>query len=111
MFSTEGRFMAGLNYQNISQQVDMGPSLNPGPRTVVTIINPNPPVQYRYDYVYQPFQPVTMAHATATYVDYEREFSPAVELRVEGRTRSPAPSRSTQAGPAFGWTASRGRAA
>ena len=30
MFSTEGRFMAGLNCQNIQQQVDMGPNLKPG---------------------------------------------------------------------------------
>ncbi len=26
-----------------------------------------------------------MSHATATYVDYEREWSPALELRVEGQ--------------------------
>ncbi len=81
----EGRFMAGLNCQNISQQVDFGPSLNPGPRTVVTVINPNPPVRLAYNYVYQPFQPVTLSHVTATYVDYEREWSPAFELRVEAK--------------------------
>ncbi|MFZ1936351.1 MAG: BBP7 family outer membrane beta-barrel protein [Thermoguttaceae bacterium] len=84
-FSTEGRFMAGLNCQNLSQTVDMGPGLNPGPRTVVTITNPNPPITYSYNYVYPPFQPVTMAHATATYVDYERVFSPMVELRLEAK--------------------------
>jgi hypothetical protein len=84
-FSTEGRFMAGLNCQNISQQVDFGPSLNPGPRTVVTVLNPNPPVRLAYNYVYQPFQPVTLSHVTATYVDYEHEFSPALELRVEAK--------------------------
>jgi hypothetical protein len=84
-FSTEGRFMAGLNCQNLSQTVDMGPGLNPGPKTIVTVTNPVPPIQTTYSYVYQPFQPVTMSHATATYVDYERVFSPAFELRVEGR--------------------------
>ena len=77
--------MAGLNCQNLSQQVDFGPSLNPGPRTVVTVINPNPPVRLAYNYVYQPFQPVTLSHVTATYVDYERDWSPALELRVEAK--------------------------
>ncbi len=84
-FSTEGRFMAGLNCQNLSQTVDFGPSLNPGPRTVVTIVNPNPPIQYQYNYVYQPFQPVTLSHVTATYLDYERVFSPMLELRLEAK--------------------------
>jgi hypothetical protein len=83
--STEGRFMAGLNCQNLSQTVDMGPSLNPGPKTVVNVVNPVPPVQTVYSYIYQPFQPVTMSHATATYVDYERVWSPAFELRVEAK--------------------------
>jgi hypothetical protein len=84
-FSTEGRFMAGINCQNISQDVDFGPSLNPGPRTVVTVTNPNPPIRYAYNYVYQPFQPVTMSHVTATHVEYEKEWAPTFELRVEGR--------------------------
>ena len=73
--------MAGLNCQNLSQTVDMGPNLNPGPKTVVTTTS----TTTTYSYVYQPFQPVTMSHATATYVDYERVWSPAFELRVEGR--------------------------
>ena len=42
MFTTEGRFLAGMNCQNISQQVDIGPNLNPG-------VNP--------DGTYTPFQP------------------------------------------------------
>ena len=86
-FSTEGRFMAGLNCQNIEQFVDMGPNLSPGPKTVVTVNPlpaPNGPI-YTYNYVYQPFQPKTMSHTTATNVDYAREFSPVVELRLEGR--------------------------
>ena len=69
-FSTEGRFMAGLNCQNIQQQADIGPHLNPGVNN---------------DGSYTPFQPTAMSHTTATHVDYEHEFSPAFELRVEGR--------------------------
>jgi hypothetical protein len=86
-FSTEGRFMAGLNCQNISQQVDMGPSLNPGPKSLVTTTPlpfPFGPT-YSYPYVYVPFQPTTMSHTSSTHVEYAREFSPAFELRVEGR--------------------------
>jgi len=92
-FSTEGRFMAGLNCQNISQEVDMGPSLDPGPKTVVTrTLVPQtgtqtgtPIYHYQSYYIYQPFQPTVMSHTTATHVEYEREWSPALELRVEGR--------------------------
>ena len=70
MFTTEGRFFAGFNMQNVTQQVDMGPNLNPGP---------NP------DGSYTPFQPETMAHTTASHSEYTCVFAPAVELRVEGR--------------------------
>ena len=48
----------------------MGPNLNPG-------VNANG--------TYTPFEPTVMAHTTATHVEYARELSPAVELRVEGR--------------------------
>ena len=30
MFSTEARFMAGLNFQDFHQDVSIGPNLNPG---------------------------------------------------------------------------------
>jgi hypothetical protein len=70
MFNTESRFFAGFNNQNLSQQADIGPNLNPGP---------NP------DGSFPPFQPLTMAHTTASHYTYALEFSPAVELRVEGR--------------------------
>jgi hypothetical protein len=83
-FSTEGRFMAGYNSQNIRQQVDMGPGLNPG-QTVVSRVNATPPPTLLYDYVYPPFQPKVMSHTTATHVTYAHEWSPAVELRLEGR--------------------------
>jgi hypothetical protein len=82
-FSTEGRFMAGLNLQSIEQQVDMGPNLSPGPQTVVTV---NPATgDTSYNYVYQPFEPRAMQHTTATHVEYSREWAPAYELRIEGR--------------------------
>jgi hypothetical protein len=70
MFNTEGRFMAGVNYQNLSQQVDMGPNLSPG-------VNANG--------TYTPFQPTVMSHTTATHIEYAREWAPLFELRVEGR--------------------------
>jgi hypothetical protein len=75
MFSTEGRFLAGINYQNLSQQVSMGPNLNPNASPGGTNTTPPP----------TPFQPLTMAPTTATHVVYEREFTPALELRVEAR--------------------------
>lgn len=63
--SSEGRFMAGLNYQNIHQQATIGPNLNPGSGAT--------------------FYPRVLGPTTATYSDYSREFSPAIELRLEGR--------------------------
>jgi hypothetical protein len=83
-FSTEGRFMMGYNCQNIQQQVDMGPDLDPGPRTTVRV-NPTPPPVNLFDFTYPPFEPKTMGHTTATHTVYAREWSPAFELRLEGR--------------------------
>ena len=73
MISTEGRFMAGLNRQNFHQQVSMGPNLNPG--TIPTDDGP----------YYPPFQPKTMAPTAATHSAFANEWSPAFELRIEGR--------------------------
>ncbi len=70
MFNAEGRFLAGINYQNIQQQVSIGPNLNPGQTA---------------DGTYTPFQPLLLAPTSATHVEYAREFTPTVELRVEGR--------------------------
>ncbi|MEN6450031.1 MAG: BBP7 family outer membrane beta-barrel protein, partial [Thermoguttaceae bacterium] len=56
MFNAEGRFLAGLNCQNVNQTVDFGPNLNPGRNA---------------DGSYTPFQPTRLEHTTATYVAYE----------------------------------------
>lgn len=65
MFSTEGRFLAGLNCQNIHVQSNLGPNLNPGGGA--------------------DFNPETMGPNNTTRQEYAREFSPAIELRLEGR--------------------------
>lgn len=70
MFSTEGRFLAGFNRQNFHQKVNMGPNLNPGPNA---------------DGSYPPFVPKTMGPTAATHSAYANEWSPAIELRMEGR--------------------------
>ena len=72
--------MAGLNCQNISQAGRHGPQSEPGPRPVTSTPPAGPIVTTS-----TPFQPTVMSHTTATHVDYEREFSPVVELRLEGR--------------------------
>ena len=83
-FSTEGRFFAGLNNQNFRQTVNMGPNLNPGP-TNTLVVNANPPPINIIQSTYTPYQPQVMAPSTSTHVVYDREFSPALELRLEGR--------------------------
>jgi hypothetical protein len=69
-FTTEGRFLAGINFQNLYQTVDFGPTLNPGVNS---------------DGSYTPFEPTRLAHSTATYVERPTEFAPAIELRIEWR--------------------------
>lgn len=63
--STEGRFMAGLNCLNVHQEANIGPNLNPGAGTAL--------------------YPRYLGSTTNTYSDYAREFSPTIELRLEGR--------------------------
>jgi hypothetical protein len=65
MLSTEGRFMAGLNCQNIHQNVDFGPHLTP------SVANVN--------------QPLLLGPTNATYDGFAREWSPLIELRLEAR--------------------------
>lgn len=68
MFSTEGRFMAGLNCQNVHQWVNIGPHLNSGGLAGS-----------------QWYTPSAMGPTTGSTSAYERVFSPMVELRLEGR--------------------------
>jgi hypothetical protein len=69
MLSTEGRFLAGLNCQNIHQQVNFGPGLNPGSSTNFGNVG----------------QPLVMGTTTSTYDAAPREWTPGVELRLEAR--------------------------
>ena len=64
--------MAGLNCQNFHQNVNLGPNLNPERRL------PSPARNQLY-------QPATMGPTAATHDAYAREFTPLVELRLEGR--------------------------
>jgi hypothetical protein len=76
-----------LNCQNIRQDVALGPNLSPAAKSVITVQPfPTPPgQQYAYKYIYQPYQPVALSHAAATYSDFEREFTPVAELRLEAK--------------------------
>lgn len=64
--SSEGRFLAGLNCQNIHQDSVIGPNLNPSGSTSL-------------------FTPSLMGPTSATDDAYTREFTPLIELRIEGR--------------------------
>jgi hypothetical protein len=83
-FSTEGRFMAGLNCQNFHQSYNIGPNLQPGgvegngnsggngPRTGSATGSGI-------------YNPTAMAPSAGGYDAYARVFTPLMELRVEGR--------------------------
>jgi hypothetical protein len=76
MFSSEGRFMAGLNCQNVHQESNIGPNLNSGgleSNGGSTGSKPNP------------YTPSVMAPTSATADAFAHVFTPLVELRVEGR--------------------------
>jgi hypothetical protein len=64
MLNTEGRFFAGLNYQNFHQFGVIGSNLNP-PGGL--------------------FSPLTLGPVAFSHVDYKREFAPGIELRLELR--------------------------
>lgn len=65
MLSTEGRFMAGINCQNIHQRIDLGPNLDPGAGTL--------------------FYPSILGEQSPTDSAGARVWAPTVELRLEGR--------------------------
>jgi hypothetical protein len=71
MLNTEGRFTAGLNVQNLHQDVTLGPNLDPGG---VDITDTS---QY--------YRPAWMGPKSLTHNVTEYEFTPLVELRLEGR--------------------------
>jgi hypothetical protein len=71
MLSTEGRFMAGLNCQSYHQKYSIGPNLNPS-GAIPTNVD-------------QLYTPATMAPSAGAHDAYTHEWSPAVELRLEGR--------------------------
>jgi hypothetical protein len=64
MLNTEGRFFAGLNYQNIHQFGVLGSNLSP-PGGLM--------------------QPLTLGPVAFSHADFEREFTPGIELRLELR--------------------------
>jgi hypothetical protein len=68
MFSTEARFMAALNMQTFHQDVNLGPNLNPGGNSGSAL-----------------YTPATLEPASASNNANLNEFSPLVELRLEGR--------------------------
>ena len=74
MFSTESRFMAGLNMQSFHQDVSIGPNLNPGGTSG------SPPTTGSMIYT-----PSTLEAASATHDAYLQTFTPVAELRLEGR--------------------------
>jgi hypothetical protein len=74
--SSEGRFMAGLNCQNVHQQINLGPDLNSGGISGNGSNTGSKPT---------PYTPTMMAPTSATDSAYARVFTPLVELRLEGR--------------------------
>jgi len=82
MLSAEGRFLAALNCQNIHQIVNFGPNLNPG----ITETDPTDTLPRTSESAEgQEFSPWLLGGSTSTYDEYEREWTPGVELRFEAR--------------------------
>lgn len=83
MLSTEGRFLAGMNVQNIHEIVNWGPGLNPG----IVATAPTTPVgaPRTSERGSAQFNPWLMGGSTNTYDATTQIFSPGVELRLEAR--------------------------
>ncbi len=82
MFSTEARFMAGLNLQDFHQDVSIGPNLNPGGTAPTGSGSSGSGSSSSGSALYTPS---TLQPATAAHDAYLNEFTPLVELRLEGR--------------------------
>jgi hypothetical protein len=84
MLSTEGRFVAGLNCQNVHQTVFLGPNLNSGGVEGNSETGGN--VQGKGSTTGSGiYKPTAMSPTSATADAYARVFTPLVELRLEGR--------------------------
>jgi hypothetical protein len=83
-FSTEGRFMAGLNCQNIHQEYTLGPNLIPGGVEGNGASGGNGP-RSGDSTGSGIYNPIAMAPSSGSHSAYARVFSPIVELRLEGR--------------------------
>ncbi len=76
-FSTEGRFFAGFNFQNVRQQGTLGSRLRDGfPQDIGPLEIPEGTV---------PFVPTVDQPTTFDHVFSANEFSPAIEYRVDAR--------------------------
>jgi hypothetical protein len=71
MLSTEGRFLAGLNCQNIQQTGQLGGLPNDPNRIVPGVVDSA--------------QPFFMGPTAIPHTEFIREFSPGIELRLEAR--------------------------
>lgn len=80
--STEGRFLAGMNVQNIHEVVNWGPNLNPG----ITATTPTDSLPRTGEAAAgAEFSPWLMGGSTNTYNATSEFFSPGIELRLEAR--------------------------
>lgn len=82
-FSTEGRFLAGFNSQNIRQRGTLGSKL--GDAWGVDDGVEETEVEWEYGPPGSPYVPLAMRPVTFNHVEHENEWSPAVELRLEAK--------------------------
>jgi hypothetical protein len=82
--STEGRFLAGTNFQNLNQRGTLGSKLHdpwgndPNHNNAVRWVYP-PGI------IGDPWVPLAMDPASFNHSDHEREFAPAFEMRLEAK--------------------------
>lgn len=84
-FSSEGRFFAGFNSQNIRQRGTLGSKLEdawPRGDAVYQDLGNTWAAPFPY---YNPYVPLTMTQTSFNHEDHEDEFTPAVELRIEAK--------------------------
>jgi hypothetical protein len=81
MLNAEGRFLAGMNQQNIHQQVNFGPLLNPG---IVSTVH-NAAGQPITEFGSARWFPWLMGGTTNTYDASPQVWCPGIELRLEAR--------------------------
>jgi hypothetical protein len=81
--SANGKFFAGFNFQNLHQKGELGSQLGDLPPSTITGAQPPAPAPPLI--IHYPYAPLIMQPIGFTHKQHNTEWSPGVELNIEGK--------------------------